>query len=134
MRFARIVYSIAAIYGFIVLAPLYFLIERIGLDTPPPVTHTEFYYGFAGVALLWQVVFLMIARDPLRYRPIMLVTIFEKLAFTIPAVILYLLGKVPVSTLAIALVDPLLGIGFLIAYIRTRNLGRSNVITMTRAA
>jgi len=134
MRFAKIVYSIAAVYGFIVLAPLYFLVGKIAQDNPPPITHTEFYYGFAGVALLWQVVFLMIARDPLRYRPIMPATIFEKLAFTIPVVILYALGRVPVSTLAFAMVDSLLGIGFLVAYIRTRNLGHRNVITMTRAA
>jgi hypothetical protein len=52
MRFARIVYGVAAAYGFLALTPLYFLIGKIGRDAPPPVTHPEFYYGFVGVALL----------------------------------------------------------------------------------
>src|SRR5258708_39363432 len=57
MKFARIAYGVAASYGFIALTPLYFLLGKIGRDAPPPVTHPEFYYGFVGVALLWQMVF-----------------------------------------------------------------------------
>jgi hypothetical protein len=67
MKFARIVYGIAAAYGFLALTPLYFLIAKIGRDAPPPVTYPEFYYGFVGVALLWQMVFVLVARDPIRY-------------------------------------------------------------------
>ena len=47
-------------------------LERTGLDNPPPVTHPEFYYGFVGVALAFQLVFLTIASDPLKYRPLIL--------------------------------------------------------------
>ena len=53
MKFARIVYSAAGVYGVLALAPLYFLFGLLGRVDPPPVTHPEFYYGFAGVALVW---------------------------------------------------------------------------------
>jgi hypothetical protein len=69
MRFARIAYGVAAAYGFLTLTPLYFMVGTIGHDAPPPVTHPQFYYGFVGVALLWQMVFVLIARDPFGTDP-----------------------------------------------------------------
>src|SRR5262245_63460257 len=49
MKFARIVFLVAGIYGLLVVAPQYFLEAKIGRDTPPPITHPEFFYGFVGV-------------------------------------------------------------------------------------
>ena len=54
MKFARTVYWIAAAYGFVSLVPLYLLLDMVGRDAPPPITHPKFYYGFLGVTLLWQ--------------------------------------------------------------------------------
>jgi len=93
MKFTKIVYGIAAAYGFISLLPLYFLIGRVGHDAPPPITHPEFYYGFLGVTLLWQIVFVLIARDPLRYRPIMPLAILEKFVYSVPVFMLFLTGS-----------------------------------------
>ena len=62
---------IAGIYGVIVVVPLYFLESRVGRDYPPPITHAEFLYAFAGVGLAWQIAFFIIATDPARYRLIM---------------------------------------------------------------
>ncbi len=120
MRFAKLTYRIAAIYGFIVLLPMYFFLDRFGHDAPPPVTHAEFYYGFAGLALLFQVVFLIIASDPLRYRPIMLVTVLEKVVFTIPCLILFAKGQLAKNALTLPLIDPVLGFFFVIAYVKTK--------------
>src|SRR5215211_2629811 len=78
MRFARIVFLIAGIYGLIVLVPQFFLERRIGEDTPPPITHPEFFYGFICVAIAWQVLFLILSRDPVRYRPMMIPAMLEK--------------------------------------------------------
>jgi len=83
--FARRVFLIAGIYGLLVLAPHYFLEAKIGRDHPPEITHPEFFYGFIGVAVAWQVAFLIIARDPVRYRLIMLPGILEKVAFGVAA-------------------------------------------------
>jgi hypothetical protein len=119
MKFARIIYGGAAAYGFLALTPLYFLIGKIGRDAPPPVTHPEFYYGFVGVALLWQTVFVLIARDPIRYRSIIPITILEKLIYTVPVVVLYLQGRVDAALVPPSLIDPLFGVLFVLAYFRT---------------
>jgi hypothetical protein len=86
-----------------------------------PITHPEFFYGFIGVALLWQVVFVLVATDPLRYRPIMLVSVLEKLAYTVPLLVLYSPGNVNLRIVQWSLVDPIFGILFAIAYVRTRH-------------
>jgi hypothetical protein len=64
MRFAKIVFRIAGIYGFIVLLPQYFTEDKTGRDFPPPITHPEFYYGFIGLALTWQLLFILLSTDP----------------------------------------------------------------------
>ena len=72
MRFAKIVFRIAGIYGIIVLLPQYFTEDKTGRDFPPPITHPEFYYGFVGLALTWQLLFLLLSTDPVRYRLMMI--------------------------------------------------------------
>jgi hypothetical protein len=119
MIFARRVFLIAAIYGFIVLLPQYFLEEKIGRDTPPPITHPEYFYGFVGIALAWQVVFLLISRDPIRYRPLMLVAVIEKASFGLAAVALYVSGRLSGQMLAAGLLDLILGALFIASYRRT---------------
>ena len=119
MNFARRVFFWAAIYGFLVLFPQYFLLERNGRDFPPAITHPEYYYGFVGLALVWQAVFLLISRDPVRYRPLMPLAVLEKAVFGIPAVVLYLQHDLPLAMLGAGLIDLALGTLFLAAYLRT---------------
>jgi hypothetical protein len=119
MKFARIVYGTAAAYGFISLLPLYFLLEKVGRDAPPPITHPEFYYGFLGVTLLWQLVFVIIAKNPVQYRPLIPITVLEKFIYTVPVVLLYFAGRVHVSIMRSSVVDPIFGALFIIAYFRT---------------
>ena len=120
MTFARRVFTIAAIYGILALTPQYFLEEQVGRDYPPPITHPEHFYGFVGLALVWQFVFLLIARDPGRYRPVMPLAMLEKLAFGLPAIILFLQGRIHQHVLFLGLLDLALGALFVISYIRTR--------------
>jgi hypothetical protein len=126
MRFARIVFLVAGIYGLIALLPLYFMEEQTGRDYLPPITHPEYYYGFIGIAVAWQLVFLVLSRDPVRYRPLMLPAIVEKVSFGIPVAILYLLQRVSGFILGAAMIDSFLGVLFLIAYLRTPG-ARQNV-------
>lgn len=123
MKFARIVFGIAAGYGFITLVPLYFLIEVIEKNAPPALTHPEFYYGFIGLALLWQAIFVLIAKDPIRYRPLIALAIFEKLVYTVPVVLLYMRDKVGANILGPSLVDPIFGVLFVAAYFRLPHEG-----------
>jgi hypothetical protein len=118
--FARRVYLIAAIYGLVVLLPQYFLENRTGRDFPPPITHPEYFYGFLGVAIAWQLAFLVISRDPVRYRPIMIPAIVEKGTFAVATTVLFTLGRLSSQMLAAGLVDGTLGMLFVAAYVRTR--------------
>jgi hypothetical protein len=70
MKFAKIMFWIAGIWGVLVLAPLSFMFDLIGRNDPPPITHPGFFYGFAGAGLTWQIVFFFIAKDPARYRAV----------------------------------------------------------------
>jgi len=118
--FARRAFRWAGIYGLIVLVPQYFMEGQIGRDFPPAITHPEHFYGFIGVALAWQFAFLTIARDPVRFRPLMLPAILEKLSFGIAAIVLFAMGRIPLLVLAPALVDLGLATAFAVAYRSTR--------------
>jgi hypothetical protein len=122
MRFAKRVFFIAAIYGVLVLTPQYFMESRVGHDFPPAVTHPEFYYGFIGVALAWQLLFFIIARDPVRYRAAMGPAIFEKLSFGIAGIALYAQGRLATPVCAAGLLDIVFAILFFIAYRRTASV------------
>jgi hypothetical protein len=126
MRSTRIVYGLAATYGFVSLVPLYFLLDKIGRDAPPALNHPEFYYGFLGVALLGQIIYVLMATDPVRYHPIMRIAVMEKFVHTAPVLILYSFGKVHPNIMLPSLVDPIFGILFIIAYFRTRDLARQS--------
>jgi hypothetical protein len=119
MRFAQRVFLIAGIYGIVGLLPQYFLEAKISHDYPPVITHPEFYYGFIGVALAWQVLFLILSRDPIRHRAIMLPAAMEKLAFGSAAIILILQQRTPMPLLFFAAIDLLLALLFIICYFKT---------------
>lgn len=119
MKFARYTFALAGIYGLIVLAPMYFTLEQNGIDYPPAITHPEYYFGFIGVALAFQIVFLTIAYDPVRYRPVMLAAVLEKLPFAISTGILYAQGRVQGPVILGAAIDLLLAVLFFVSYLKT---------------
>jgi hypothetical protein len=105
MKFARWVFLLAGIYGMIVVLPHFFLEKQVNRDYPPAIT--------------WQVAFLIISRDPVRYRPIMLAGIVEKASFTIATIALYLAERLPAPMLVFGLIDLVLGALFLVAWWKT---------------
>ena len=115
----RRVFAVAGIYGIAALLPQFFLEQRVGMQNPPPITHPEFFYGFLGVALAWQVAFLIIARDPLRFRPLMLPSILEKLSFGVATVMLFAQGRLAALMLGAGLLDLVFAGLFAVAYVRT---------------
>jgi hypothetical protein len=121
MKFAKIVFWIAAIWGVLVLTPLFFIFDSIGRNDPPPVTHPGFYYGFATVGLAFQFVFMVIATDPARFRPVMIPSVFEKFSYVIAVVTLYLQRRIHPADLTFAGADLLLGLLFVAAYFKTRS-------------
>jgi hypothetical protein len=120
MKFAKFTFYIAGIYGLLVITPLYFIFDKIGQQDPPPITHPGFYYGFVGCALAWQLAFLVIATDPIRFRLMMLPAIVEKITYAIAIPILYSQHRVHPADLALSSIDALFSILFLISFLRTK--------------
>lgn len=118
--FASRVFLIAAIYGLLALLPQYFMEARINLEYPPPITHPENFYGFIGLALAWQFAFLIISRDVVRYRLLMLPSIFEKLSFGIATWTLFAGERVATAVVLVGSVDLVLAGLFLAAFMLTR--------------
>ncbi len=119
MNFAKRVFFWAGIYGLVVVTPQFFLENRVGIDTSPAITHPEYFYGFAGVAFAFQILFLILSRDPVRYRPMMIPSMIEKFGFVIACYALFFLGRAPGILLIPASGDLILGILFIIAYLKT---------------
>ena len=121
MRLARWIFAIAAIWGFVVVAPLYFLEAEVAELAPPAISHPELYYGFAGVTLAWQLVYALIAFDPPRYRPLMLVGALSKLSFFGACLVLFLQGRVTGQLLGSVAPDLILAGLFVAAWVGTRH-------------
>lgn len=115
MRFARWVFLLSGVYGILVVAPLYYEAQYFR-DNPPAINRPEFYYGFIGVTLAWQVMFLIIGTDPVRYRPAMLAAMLEKISFALAIPILYALDRVKAIWLIAAAMDGTWLVLFAIAY------------------
>lgn len=119
MKLAKIVFRIAGIWGLLVITPLYFLFDLIGQKDPPAITHPGFFYGFTGLALSWQIAFLFISTDPLRFRPLMLPSVLEKFTYAAAIIVLVLQNRTHPSDLLFAATDVLLGLLFVFAYFKT---------------
>lgn len=119
MKFARWTFLIAGIYGLLALVPMYFMETQIGIDTPPAITHAEYFYGFIGVAVAFQIVFIIISTDPQKYRPFMLASIVEKFSFAIAAAVLLIDQRLAGPIVIGAAIDLVLGVLFFIAWYRT---------------
>jgi hypothetical protein len=119
MRFAKWVFLLAGVSGIILIVPPYFLERQTGEDYPPPINHPEYYYGFFGVTLACQILFLVIASDPVRYRGAMLPAMVEKASFVIAILVLYFGERVPGIWIGFASMDAAWLVLFAIAYLRT---------------
>ena len=125
VKFARRTFLVAGIYGLVVTLPFYFSEHPSGIDYPPAITHPEWYYGFAGVVVAWAILFLFLSRDPIRFRPIMIPSILEKLSFPPAVAVLYLQGRIPDSFLPLAILDFSFAVAFITAYVQTKAVEQS---------
>lgn len=125
MKFAKIVFRIAGVWGIVVLTPLFFAADEINRRFPPPITHPQYYYGFVALAWVFQLVFFVIAGDPIRFRPLIIPSIFEKAGFVITCLVLLLRGGITPGEASGAAADLLLGILFICAFFTTRTKSSS---------
>lgn len=112
MRFARWVFRAAGLYGILVTAPMLFMERQMA----PGAAHPVFFYAWVSLDLVWQVLFLVLSTDPIRYRPMMLVAVLEKAGAMIAIPWLYLAGRVGGMWLGAAGVDLTFAVLFIAAH------------------
>ena len=117
-RFARLTFLIAGIWGLIVIVPGFFAETMVNRQFPPAISHPEFYYGFFGTALAWQIAFLIVARNPLRMRSFIPAAVIEKLAYASAIAALFFYGRLAAPMAIFGAIDLLLGILFAVAYLK----------------
>jgi hypothetical protein len=123
MRFARIVFVGAGIWGIVVLTPLFWLLDVTGRHYGPPTDYPHFFYGFLSVAMAWQIAFLVIGSNPPRFRLLMIPSVVEKLGFVGTVAVLYGQARISATDAQAAVPDLLLGILFIVAFVKTRTSG-----------
>ena len=121
MRFARYVFVLAGLWGITVLTPLFFLVDLTGRPYPAPTDYPHFYYGFLAVALAWQIAFLIIGWNPVRYRLLMIPAFIEKAGYVITATLLYSQGRIAAEDASTAIPDSLLLLLFVVAFVKTKD-------------
>jgi hypothetical protein len=108
MTFAKVVFWIAGGLGVPAAISMYF--------NPGPY----YYYGSIGPIIAWQIVFMLIATNPAKFRVIMIPAMLEKLIWIGTIVYFHLHGQVTAKELtANLLTHGVLGTLFVIAFFRT---------------
>lgn len=138
MKFARWTFLIAGIYGLLLVLPMLFMEQQISQNYPPAITHPEYYYGFVAAVVAWQIAFIVMSRDPLRFRPLMLPAMVEKFGYSLIAILLFTQSRIPGVVFGAAMIDLVLGVLFVTAFIKTRYYSESapwpaDTITATKA-
>ena len=120
MTFARTVFVVAGIWGIVVLTPFYWLVDVTGRRYDPPTAYPHFFYGFLAVALAWQIAFLVIGSNPARFRALMIPAMLEKFGYVATLGVLFGQGRIAFADEVAAVPDGLLGLLFILAFVRTR--------------
>ena len=124
MKFARIVFVMAGVWGIVVVTPLYFLHDVTGQPYAAPTLYPHFFYGFLSVTMAWQIAFLIIGTDPVRFRPLMPAAMVEKFFYIAAMAALYLQGRQTLAQFAITGSDMIFGTLFVISYLKTASATR----------
>jgi hypothetical protein len=121
MKFAKVVFYVASVWGVLVLTPLYFMFDVIGRQDPPPITHPAFYFGFIGAGLAWQVVFYLIATNPLRFRAMMIPAVLEKLTYGLAVSVLFIQKRMNAGDLLFSSIDLVFAMLFVVSFLKTKS-------------
>ena len=120
MKFAKYVFIGAGVWGIAVLTPFYWLVDVTGRRYAPPSEYPHFFYGFFAITMAWQFAFLVIGSNPIRFRPLMVPSMFEKFSYVVTLVVLYNQTRISAADFQAAIPDLLLGSLFVAAFVKTR--------------
>jgi len=116
MKHAKWIFYIAGIYGLLVTIPLAFMEKSVEQLMPPKVNHPEFFYGFVFLDICWQIMYLFIGTNPVRYRLMMLPAFLAKASGTVALMWLYVQERVSRPWLMVAAVDGVFAALFIVAF------------------
>jgi hypothetical protein len=116
MKIAKWIFRIAGIYGLVVMIPIAFSEKLIEQIMPPAVNHPEFFYGFVLLNISWQVLYLILARDPVQYRLMMLPAFLAKVSAPFALTLLVLQNRISTQWIPTAFIDGIFATLFVIAY------------------
>ena len=122
MKIAKRIFLIAGIFGLLSTIPLAFAENIMEVEQP------EFYYGFVFLDICWQILYLVLSLDPVRYRPMMIPAFLAKGSGIVALTWLYLIGRVASQWVAIGAVDGIFAILFLVAFLATRSESKKRAI------
>jgi hypothetical protein len=83
---------------------------------PPAVNHPEFFYGFVFLNICWQVLYLFLSTDPIRYRPMMIPSFLAKTSGVVALTWLYLQKRISSQWAATIIIDGIWAVLFLVAF------------------
>jgi hypothetical protein len=106
-------------YGIAVLVPPLFLESQYNRIYQPPITHPEFFYGFFALGIAWQILFFILATDPIKYRAMMIPSMLEKIGYPVALIFLHFQNRIAPRMFALGSLDWLFLILFAIAYAKT---------------
>lgn len=126
MTFAKWVFTLGGLFGLLMITPLFFLEDRMAAlgsqgGAGGPLTHPENYYGFLSVTFAWQLVYLVIGRNPAPYRPIMLLGALGKVMFAALCWWLVGQGRLDAQVALLSSTDLVLAALFVAAWWKTRS-------------
>ena len=125
-KLASWLFAASGLYGIAVLSPLYWLEGEIA-KTTGGFNHPEYFYGFVGTALSAQIMFFIVAYDPLRFRPAIFFAVLEKLAFAIPVFLLWASERLSGPVVAFGGIDFVWAIIFSALWVLTRGVAREQI-------
>ncbi len=98
--------------------------SKFGRDYPPPVIHPEFFYGFFALGIVWRILFLILATDPINYRTMMIPSMLEKIGYPVALIVLHLQNRIAPRMFALGSLDWIFFILFFIASENPAPVGR----------
>jgi hypothetical protein len=118
MKLAKWIFVVAGIFGVLVTIPMALSEKAIEQIMPPAVNHPEFFYGFVLLNACWQVLYLFLSTDPIRYRPMMIPSFLAKASGVVALTWLYLQGRISNQWAVTVIVDGIWALLFLLAFWR----------------
>ncbi len=118
VKISRNIFRLSGIYGLLILIPQLFR-ESSFATAGVSLNHPEFFYGFFLVSLAFQVLFLIISTDPVKYRSVMLACFIEKGGHFTSCVLLFLNNRLATDMMIASSPDALMLCLFIYSYIIT---------------